>query len=30
MKLGLKLRKNKLKKRNINEVLYKNTRIKVK
>ena len=35
MRLGLKLRKNKLKKnklkkRNINEVLYKNTRIKVK
>jgi hypothetical protein len=30
MGLGLKLRKNKLKKRNINEVLYKNRRIKVK
>tara|TARA_B100001094_G_C18151345_1_gene783835 strand:- start:1446 stop:1580 length:135 start_codon:yes stop_codon:yes gene_type:complete len=30
MRLGLKLRKNKLKKRNINEVLYKNKRIKVK
>jgi len=30
MRLGLKLRKNKSNKRNINEVLYKNTRIKVK
>ena len=30
MRLGLKLRKNKKKKRNINEVLYKNRRIKVK
>ena len=31
MRLGLKLlAKNKLKKRNINEVLYKNKRIKVK
>ena len=28
--MRLKLRKNKLKKRNINEVLYKNKRIKLK